>query len=473
MTTVSRFSPFSHSILLQVGTVLIICQILAHAGTFFFMVWRYERPDLLSATSVSTVQALGFYEVLKRANPTERVSLEKALSHSAIGLEVIRSDQLVTAPKGFLPGNAMLDGLERAVPELLHAMSLVRRQASPGANPSPDLIALSLGDGHALVFDPERDSSRLNLPRFVLPLAFTMLFVPLAALSLWGARMLTAPLRRLADAADRFAIDLDATPLAQQGPAEIQTLAHAFNAMKTRIRQLIESRSRMLAAVSHDLRTPLTRLRLRAEALADGEDKERMLRDVVAMDKMIGHALSYLRDQASPSAHERVDLATLLESICTDFADTGRSASYHGPRNVVLECEPDLMTRAISNLVDNALKFGHVARVSLDTRSSSEVVIRVEDEGPGIPDEAKFMVFEPFSRGDEARGAAECEGFGLGLAIAKQIVERHGGQITLHDRHPDGLCVQVVLPVRGNTSRHAHVAQIPRHSANGPGQARS
>ncbi len=473
MTTMSRLSPFNHSILLQVGTVLIICQILAHAGTFFFMVWRYERPDLLSATSVSTVQAIGFYEVLKRADPTERASLEKALSHSEIGLEVIKSDRLVVAPRGLLPGNAMLDGLEKAQPELLHAMSLVRRQAGPGGTPNADLIALSLGDGTALVFDPERDSTRLNLPRFVVPLAFTMLFVPLAVLSLWGARMLTAPLRRLAEAADRFAIDLDATPLAQQGPAEIRTLAHAFNAMKTRIRQLVESRSRMLAAVSHDLRTPLTRLRLRAEALADGEDKERTLRDVVAMDRMIGHALSYLRDQASPSARERVDLATLLESICDDFADTGRPASYHGPRNVVLDCEPDLMTRAISNLVDNALKFGHVAKVSLDTRSSAEVVIRVEDEGPGIPDEAKFMVFEPFSRGDEARGAPETEGFGLGLAIARQIVERHGGQITLHDRQPNGLCVQVVLPVRGRPPVRMPAVQVPSAPAMRTEQAKS
>jgi signal transduction histidine kinase len=268
-------------------------------------------------------------------------------------------------------------------------------------------------------------------------------------MSLWGLKMLTAPLRRLAESADRFAIDLDPTPLDEQGPTEIRTLARAFNTMKERIRQLLDSRSRMLAAVSHDLRTPLTRLRLRAESLPDSDDKERMLKDVVTMDRMIGHALSYLRDQASPTTRERVDVATLLEAICDDFADTGHKAAFEGPRNVVLECEPDLLTRAISNLVDNALKFGGSAKVILETRSPSDIVIRIEDEGPGIPDDAKFMAFEPFSRGDQARGAPETEGFGLGLAIARQIVERHGGQITLHDRKPRGLTVQIVLPVRG------------------------
>jgi signal transduction histidine kinase len=441
----------NRSILMQVGALIILCQILAQVGTLLFMSWRYERPDLISATSVVTVQAVGFYDVLRKASPAQRKDLEAALLHSDLGLEVVPFDRLINIPKSFLPKHTMLDGLEKARPHLSAVTSLVRLGPTTEAGTVADRvqIALALGDGSALIFDPDRNNNQVNLPRFFIPMTVTALFVPLAVLSLWGARMLTAPLRRLAEGADRFAIDLDATPLAQQGPAEIQKLAHAFNTMKSRIRQLVDSRSRMLAAVSHDLRTPLTRLRLRAETLPDGDDKERMLKDVVTMDAMIGQTLSYLRDQASPKSREPVDLATLVSSICDDFADTGHNATYEGPRNVVLECEPDLLTRAVSNLVDNALKFGDVALVRLETRSASEVVIHIEDEGPGIPDDQKFMAFEPFSRGDAARGAPETEGFGLGLAIARQIVERHGGHVTLHDRQPRGLRVQVVLPVVG------------------------
>ncbi len=445
MRSTIRSLLLDRSILLQVGAVLIVCQMLAHVLTIGFMLWRFERPDLLSATSVSTVQAIGFYEALAKAEPSERSVLETAIRRAHPTMSVVAESELPSVNGAPPWRNAMLDGLTKAMPELAEKAVPVRVTKDNGES---DRIAIGFGDGSAFLFDPEIGNQRVTFPRLIVPLFLAMLVLPLAVLALWGIKMLTAPLRQLAMSAERFSIDLDPTPIPAKGPAEIVKLAHAFNAMKGRIRQLVDSRSRVLAAVSHDLRTPLTRMRLRSEAMEDGEDRTRALRDIGTMDRMIGQALSYLRDQASPARRERVDLTTLVETVCDDFADIGKSVSFDGQRNIVLECEPDLLTRALSNLVDNAVKFGGKADVSVAMRSASEAVIHVRDDGPGIPDENKFMVFEPFSRGDPSRTSTGADGFGLGLAIALQIVERVGGAITLHDQQPRGLDVQIVLPVQ-------------------------
>jgi signal transduction histidine kinase len=234
--------------------------------------------------------------------------------------------------------------------------------------------------------------------------------------------------------------------------------------MRSRIRDLLESRSRMLAAVSHDLRTPLTRLRLRAEALPEGEDKDRMLRDLGTMNGMISQSLSYLRDQATKGRMDRIDVSALLDTIADDFADTGHEVTFEGARNVVIVADHELLIRAISNVVDNAVKFGGAAEIGLTLPSPSQIAITVTDHGPGIPDPQKQAAFEPFSRGDAARHQGEDDaqgnGFGLGLAIARQIVERHGGAITLHDAEPEGLTVKISLPIfAGHATRISAVDQ--------------
>lgn len=449
-------------ILLQVGAALILCQIMAHGLTIGFMFWRFERPDLLNATSVQTVQAIGMHEALLKATPAERPALERALSRAHPTVGVIAPVAGALSGAAGMGANGVFDGLLRARPDYAASALLLPGAANGGAD---DLIALPLPDGRLFAFVPETGDARITFPRIILAMFISMLVVPLAVMSLWVLKMLTAPLRGLAASADRFAIDLDPTPLRESGPAEIRKLAHAFNLMKGRIRQLVDSRSRMLAAVSHDLRTPLTRLRLRAEALPEGDDRDRMLRDIQTMNSMIGQALSYLRDQTTTAARERIDLPAMLEAICDDFSDSGQPATFAGPRNVVLDCEPELLTRAFSNLIDNAAKFGARAMVSLEVRSPSEVLIRIDDEGPGIPDAAKDLAFEPFSRGDAARGAPDTEGFGLGLAIARQIVERHGGRITLHDRLPCGLSVHVMLPLGRPAARAGAKAALssPAH----------
>lgn len=439
MISVLRSLFLNRSVLLQLSVALVACQLLAHVVTLVFVAWRYERPDLLNATSVSTTQAVAFHELLGKTPASELSSVITAIERAFPWARVVEANALGVAADNPSRASDVFDGLARARPEMTVG-AVLTGAATP--DPLDDRIALALNDGRYLEFSPEVGEERITLPRVVILLFFAMVMVPLAVLAIWALAMLTAPLRHLAWSADRFSIDLDPTPLPAKGPAEIRKLANAFNTMKGRIRQLVDSRSRMLAAVSHDLRTPLTRLRLKTEALADSEDKEKMLRDIASMNAMIGQALSFLRDQTTNLAREPVDLSVLLESICNDYEDMGASAAFVGPRNIVCECEPELLTRAVSNLVDNAIKFGGCATVRLSLGPDAEAIIVIEDDGPGIPDDRKGLVFEPFSRGD----AAHAEGFGLGLAIAKQIVERHGGRISLLDRQPSGLRVHIALP---------------------------
>jgi signal transduction histidine kinase len=435
--------PFDRSILVQVGAVLILCQLLAHALTITFMTWRYERPDLLSATSVETVQAIALHEVLRQAEPAERKAVEAAILRVHPDISVRDAAGIPLSSPNASARNDMLDGLKRARPDLGETALLL---AGGDTINGGDLIALPLPEDRLFVFSPERGNPRITFPRIVAALFVTVLVVPLAFMSLWGLRMLTAPLSQLARSADRFAIDLDPQPLPERGPSEIRTLAHAFNQMKRRIHELVEGRSRMLAAVSHDLRTPLTRLRLRAEAMDDSDEKNRTLRDLGAMETMIRQSLTYLRDQSVPLRRQPVDMGALLETLCDDFRDMGHEVKFTGPRDVVLVCEPDLLTRAISNVVDNAIKFGGAARVSLAYAGPDAIRVRVEDNGPGVAEADKVYALEPFSRGDKARGSTNNEGFGLGLAIARQIVERHGGAIKLLDIVPTGLAVEIDLP---------------------------
>ena len=452
----------NRSILLQLGAVILLCQVLAQGISVAILFWRFEPPDVLRLTSLQTVEAITAYKLLAQADVRERTVLVDLLGRSTMGVTVAPTAD-VGAASAVEPGvGHVLKGLAMAAPDLVLRASPVATDGGPATR-----VALALGDGSSIIFDPRIDAHTITLPRVLVTLQISIAVVSLGLLSLWAVRMLTAPVGRLAASAERFAIDLDPTPMRETGPAELRKLAHAFNTMRERIRTLLESRSRMLAAVSHDLRTPLTRLRLRTEAQDEGDDKDRSLKDIAAMDRMIGQALSYLRDQASPSRRELVELSALVETVCDDFGDTGHRVRFSGHRNLIMECEPDLLVRALSNLIDNAIKFGGSADVDLAMRSASEAVIRIEDEGPGIPDADKFMAFEPFSRGDAARPSKGADGFGLGLAIARQIIERHGGVVTLHDRLPRGLAVQVVLPLKaalgvpadgGRTAPHREMA---------------
>ncbi len=308
-------------------------------------------------------------------------------------------------------------------------------------------VGIVLPDGAAISARLSRDQRQR--PFWGGPWMITLLFgvICVSLLGLWAARALTAPLSAFAKAAENFSLNGAAAPLPERGPLEIRSVAKALNRMRERITALIDDRTKMLAAISHDLRTPITRLRLRSEFIADEVHRSHMLRDLDQMRSMLESVLSFLRNDRKLESMTLADIATTLQLVSDQFADIGHKVVYDGPEHAMATVRPDDLHRSITNLVENAVRFGAMATIRL-TASPDTMTIDIEDDGPGISDARKEMMLEPFVRGDDARNMDEAAGFGLGLSIARSIVLAHGGELSLHDRQPHGLVVRIQLPVR-------------------------
>lgn len=279
-------------------------------------------------------------------------------------------------------------------------------------------------------------------PPFIAALLTTTVVV--VVVSLWAVRRAAAPLAAFAVAAERLGTDIDAPQLADNGPAEVRSATHAFNEMQARLRRFVRDRTTMLAAISHDLRTPLTRLRLRVELLDAGEEREKLLKDLEEMQSMIAATLDFARAETASEASVSFDLAALLQSLTDDVADVGAAASYDGPDHAPYRGRVIALKRAFRNLIDNAVTYGGAARLGL-AASANGWQATIEDDGPGIPEADLTRVFEPFYRRETARTRSE-EGVGLGLAIARSVVFAHGGEIVLSNRPEGGLRTTVTLP---------------------------
>ena len=260
-----------------------------------------------------------------------------------------------------------------------------------------------------------------------------------------AVRRVTRPMRRLAVAADALGRGEAPTLQAEVGPSEVQGTVAAFNRMQARLRRFVDDRTRMLAAISHDLRTPVTSLRLRAEFVDDEETKARILATLDEMQDMIEGTLAFAREEAAAEATRVVDLGALIESTAADLSDLGASIEFAGPSRIAYPCRPVALRRAVRNLLENAVRYGGQARVRLE-RQGQELRIEIEDDGPGIPEDQFERVFEPFVRLEGSR-SPETGGIGLGLAIARSIVRGHGGDIRLANRREGGLAVTVTLPL--------------------------
>ena len=272
----------------------------------------------------------------------------------------------------------------------------------------------------------------------------SVMAVGIVGASLLLVRWLTGPLRRLAQAADSIGRGrLIAVP--QDGPEEVQRVARALDAMQARITRLVNDRTQALAAVSHDLRTPITRLRLRAGFLDDRESQARMEADLDEMEGMISATLAYLQGEADKEPPQLTDIGTLLSTLCDAATDAGQQVSLSGPAHFDAFCQHVALRRAVSNLIGNAVSYGGSASVRLDVGSDA-VRIAVEDSGPGIPDDELERVFEPFHRLEASRNRST-GGVGLGLTIARQAVEEQGGTLTLANRPGGGLRAVIRLPI--------------------------
>ena len=258
-----------------------------------------------------------------------------------------------------------------------------------------------------------------------------------------GARWLSQPIDRLARAARELGKNIDRPPLSEDGPAECKEAIQVFNQMQARIRQQLEERDRFVAAVSHDLRTPLTRLRLRAETLESSEDRRQFGRDIVEMDEMITATLDHLRGVADPEPMVQLDVKALVDSLADDQQACGHWVPVHG-RAGLLPAQAGALRRCVGNLIGNAIRYGGQTEVFLwDT--GDEVGIEVRDHGPGLPEAELERVMAPFYRVEGSRNRHH-GGVGLGLSIARDIVARHQGSLQLRNAAGGGLLAIVVLP---------------------------
>jgi signal transduction histidine kinase len=286
-------------------------------------------------------------------------------------------------------------------------------------------------------------------------LSFAVTAILLSIITVLAARGITRPMRRLAAAAEALGRGEATEPLPETGPQDIRHTAEAFNRMQERLKRFVADRTRMLAAIGHDLRTPITSLRLRAEFVSDAEVRERMLATIDEMHKMTEATLTFAREESAAEETRSVELSALVQSLSDDLADLGHDVTFDNGLKISYRCRADALRRAIRNLIENAVRYGKRARVSI-ARGEDSIDIVIEDDGPGIPAELAEQVFTPFYRLEDSRNR-ETGGVGLGLSIARSIVRNHGGDIRLIN-YGQGLRAVIALPAIDARTRLAAAA---------------
>lgn len=277
-------------------------------------------------------------------------------------------------------------------------------------------------------------------------LTFTLSAVLIAAVAMISVRRITRPLNLLAAAAERLGRGEAVADLPETGPHQVRATTRAFNLMNRRLQRYVSDRMRFLAAVSHDLRTPLTSLRLRSEFIDDDETRTRMLATLDEMTQMVDAVLDFVREDTRAEATDRVDLASLVESVCDDFSDLGLPVGLTPPPKLPdVVCRPLSIKRALRNLIDNAVKYGNRAAISVEPARGG-VTLHVDDEGPGLTDAEIERIFDPFVRIETSR-SRDTGGVGLGLSIARSIAQSHGGRISAERRAEGGMRMSLFLPL--------------------------
>ncbi|MHB1121826.1 MAG: ATP-binding protein [Ramlibacter sp.] len=318
---------------------------------------------------------------------------------------------------------------------------------APGVPMGPVLrTEVQLRDGRWARFDSELPAASTTLP-WRLALTLGVLLVAVLVLSYIAVRWVTRPLHVLANAAEALGRDIHRPPLAEEGPLEIRQAARAFNTMQGRLVRFIEDRTRIFAAMSHDLKTPITRMRLRADLLDDEELRHRFETDLKEMEAMVTHTLEFMRGMGGREARQDVDVMALLESLQSDNEAMGRRVAVEGQALAPYGARVSLLKRCLGNLIDNAVIYGERATVQVEDTPQC-LTLRILDQGPGIPLPELEKVFEPFYRLEQSR-SRETGGTGLGLAIARNIAHMHGGDIVLRNRPVKGLEAILTLPRGG------------------------
>lgn len=478
MSLVPR-SLFSRLVLVLLGGLL-IAQLLS------FVVHMHDRGELLAqASGMQSAQRIAdIVRLLDTLTPAERMRIVKVLSAPPLTVALDRGP--LAAPdaatdagaratlfaallRQFLgEGRVVTVGMTGTAPYKGGAMRgppwaetnqadpnraesqgvwmppMMRHGGPPGGGPA-FIAQVRLQDGTLATFDARQPQATENWPYRVL-LSIALLLAAVIAVSLVAVRWATRPLKTLADAADELGKNINRPPLAETGPTEVASAARAFNTMQSRLATYLRERTQVLAAMSHDLKTPITRLRLRAELLEDAQLRKKFGNDLQEMEAMVASALDFLRGMDNGEPVQPVDVNALLDSLQADLRETGGVVEVEGRAAAPYPGRPQALKRGLMNLLDNAVKYGKTARVVVDD-SNERLQLSILDDGPGLPPEQLEKVFEPFYRVEGSRNR-DTGGTGLGLAIAKNAVELHGGKITLRNRTEGGVAAVVTLPRR-------------------------
>lgn len=411
---------------------------------------RLDLQRLAQARSVA-IRAVSLYRSMALTDPDHRQIVLSEL-HRGAELAPVLSD---TPPESDLPPmppmeQRILRGAMNMLPvegvRPLHWREVLIFGGFPWRKA---VIGMHLPDGQWLTVTAPLEPLRpWHSPDFLA--AFFGTTIAAALLTIWAVRRLTAPVRVLAAAAEALGRDVNAPPLPETGPYEVATAAMAFNTMAARIRSFVQDRTELLTAIGHDLRTPITRLKLRAEFIDDDEQRTKILADLEELEALVSATLAFGRDARTTEPVSPLDLAELLRTILDEAGDARPEAMdklhYDGPAHLTVQARSLSLKRVFVNLVSNAVNYAGGATVRLSHPNERSVVVEVEDDGPGIPPTELDRVFEPFHRGEPSRNR-ETGGVGLGLPIARNIMRAHGGDVVLANRPAGGMRATVTLPV--------------------------
>ncbi|MGI2034660.1 ATP-binding protein [Rhizobium panacihumi] len=424
----------------QITAVIFACLVIAFVIGTTLERWvrdEYSAPDLEGMSARVSAIAL----VLAKAGPNERAIVLTAANRGDLPL--------------MLQPISYFDNFATTSPDEPFIQVVIDKLLPPEDRPPPfggwrtfidgkRVLAAKVDEETLLVMalQPERflrtDALRFGSNYLVATITLIILF---SVFAVWA---ITRPLRRIVSSAKKADISLGPALFEERGSVEIVALARALNGMQTRISTMVEARTRMLRGISHDLRTPLTRLRLRADRVGEGEIRDALLTDIERIDQLLKESLGYLRDNHQHEEPQRVDLASVLQTVCDEFSDMGHDVRYLGPSRAITSVRPLAITRAITNLCENGVKFATKVEVHLHMENGG-AVIEILDDGPGIPETHRARVLEPFFKMDSSRGGSDA-GFGLGLSIVSEIVQAHHGKLEFLDRRPGGLRIRLELP---------------------------
>jgi signal transduction histidine kinase len=306
-------------------------------------------------------------------------------------------------------------------------------------------VQVRLQDGSWAIFDSQLQPEAWTWPYRAM-LSVLVLIVTVVLLAVFGVRWVTRPLKNFSIAATELGKNINRPPLPETGPLEVVQAAKALNGMQTRLSRYLHDRTRILAAMSHDLKTPITRMRLRAELLDDEPIREKFIRDLSELEKMVTGTLDFMRGIETTEVIQPLDINALIESLQDDARESGHSITLIGHVSAPYPCRPQAMKRCLSNLLENAIKYGSSAQVQVMKLPASLHIV-ISDQGPGVPEHELERLFDPFYRLESSRNR-DHGGTGLGLTIARSIAEQHGGTLTLKNGFQSGLECHLDLPLR-------------------------